>query len=73
MCVSGGGGRCALNISMGRYVPRKGVLFSVCLVRGVFLCKRSGKGFKCTYLESGSCLSGNEVVNYLSQELNCIW
>ena len=33
----GGGGRVALYISMGRGVPTKGILFSVCLERGYVL------------------------------------
>ena len=69
MCGGGGGGgrgggrEGALTISLGN--PIKGVLFSVCLDRwggggagaGVFPCKKSGKRFKYTCLERGSCLS----------------
>ena len=35
---------------------------------GVCHCKTSGKGFKYTCLERGSCLSGKGVVNYISLE-----
>ena len=65
-------------ISMCRDVLTKGVLiFSLSGMGGgrmwgegcVFHCKKSGKGFKCTCLERGSCVSGKGVVNYLSLEL----
>ena len=54
---------------MGRDVLTKKVLFSESVWnRVVFHCKKSGKGFKYTCLERGSCLSGKWVVNYLSLE-----
>ena len=60
-----GGTHC---ISMGRDVLTKGVLFLVSVWNGVvFHWKKSGKGFKYTFLERGSCLSGKGMVNYLSQ------
>ena len=49
----------------------KEVFFPECLERGgdgLFHCKKSGKGFKYTCLDRGSCLSGKSVVNYLSLE-----
>ena len=46
-------------ISTGRDVLTNGVLFSESVWNwGVFYCKTSGKGFKYTCLERGSCLWG---------------
>ena len=54
--------------SMGRDVLTKWVSFSESSWNGdVFQRKKSGKGFKYTCLERGSCLSEKWVVNYLSQ------
>ena len=64
--VWGGGNH---YISMGKDVLTKGVLFSESVWNGgICHCQKSGKGFKYTCLERGSCLSGKGVVNYLSLE-----
>ena len=39
----------------------------------MFHCKRSGKEFKYTCVERGSCMSGKRFVNYLSQIKTCIY
>ena len=54
---------------MGTDVLAKGVLFSESIwSRDVFHCRISGKRFKYTCLERGSCMSGKGVVNYPSLE-----
>ena len=59
---------------MGRNELTKGVLFSDSVWNeDDFHCKKSGKGFKYTWPESGLCLSGKGVVNYLSQIKHCIY
>ena len=68
MCVcvwGGGGGGCTHYISMGCADKRDLILFSICWNGGMFSCKKSGKEFKYTCLERGSCLSRKGVVYYL--------
>ena len=53
----GSGGAGTHFISMGRDVLTKGVYFQFVWNGVVFHCKKSGKGFKYTCLDRGSCLS----------------
>ena len=65
VCVRGG----TYYISVGREVPLKGIqFFRVCLGRGVFHCKNSGKGLKYTCLERGDGLYGKGLLSYLCLE-----
>ena len=52
---------------MGRDVLTNGSYFQSLSGMVCVSCKISGKGYKYTCLERGSCLSGKGVVSYLTQ------